>query len=148
MEMERMEMERTVDRRFSRLDQLFGAFASGEWGEFLAGCAKDLVLNVRGTAGPATMVPRSQIPQWSESTRDLAGGLFRSSVCFILVDENVGLVVLQHELERDGVSCHYQTVNHCVLRDDLIATWFCYPMNMGDYAAAWGIRKAPEPQRV
>lgn len=125
-------MEEQEDQWSGRLSALFGSFARGEWGEFLAGCAEDLVLNVRGSAGRATLVPKPKIAEWSRSTRELAGDTFRSSVCFVLVDDKVGVVVLQHELERDGVRFHYDTVNRCILREDLIATWFCYPMNMGD----------------
>jgi hypothetical protein len=141
-------MEKTEDRWFSRLDEIFGSFVREEWKDFLAGCADDLVLNVRGSAGLATMVRKPQIAEWSHSARELADGTFRSSVCFILVDENVGVVILQHELERDGVSFKYETVNRCILREDLIATWFAYPMNMADYVAAWGIRQGSEPQPV
>ena len=141
-------MEKTEDQWFSRLDELFGSFVREEWEEFLAGCASNLVLNVRGSAGLATMVRRTQIAEWSQSARELAGGTFRSSVCFILVDENVGVVILHHELEREGVSFKYQTVNRCILREGLIATWFSYPMNMADYVAAWGIGQGSEFQPV
>ncbi|MGD0746427.1 MAG: hypothetical protein ABSB68_01285 [Acidimicrobiales bacterium] len=136
----------TEDLQFQRLDALFGSFVREEYEQFLADCAEDLVLNVRGSAGLATMVPRFQIPQWHRSSKQLAGGALRSSVCFILVREHVGIVVLTHMIDRDGVSFRYETVNHCTLRGDRLAAWFCYPMNAADYEEAWGLPRKATPQ--
>jgi hypothetical protein len=136
----------TEDLQFERLDALFGSFVRQEYEQFLAGCAEDLVLNVRGSAGLATMVPRFEIPQWHRSSKQLAGGAFRSSVCFILVRDRVGIVVLTHVIDRDGASLRYETVNHCTLRDGLLAAWFSYPMNAADYEEAWDLPRRTSPQ--
>jgi hypothetical protein len=135
----------TEDRWFERLDLLFGSFVQGQYDEFLVGCTDDLVLNVRGSARLATIVPRDQISEWHRSTQQLAGGAFRSSVCFILVRECVGIVVLTHMIDRHGVTFRYESVNHCTLRGDLLAAWFSYPMNAADYAEAWDLRHAADP---
>jgi len=139
-------MSPTDNRQFERLDALFASFVCGQYDEFLAGCTEDLVLNVRGSARLATMVPRSQISEWHQSTQQLAGGAFRSSVCFILVRERVGIVVLTHVIDRNGVSFRYETVNHCILHGDLLAAWFSYPMNTADYAEAWDLGRTRQPQ--
>jgi ketosteroid isomerase-like protein len=136
----------TEDRRFERLDALFGLFVRGKYDEFLAGCADNLVLNVHGSARLATLVPKAQISQWLHSTQQLAGGTFRSSICFILVTEHAGIVVLTHMIDRNGVRFRYETVNHCTLRDDLLAGWFSRPMDVSDYAEAWGLPRAADPQ--
>jgi hypothetical protein len=139
-------MSPTENRQFERLDALFGSFVREQHDEFLAGCTEDLVLNVRGSARLATMVPRTQISRWHESTRQLAGGAFRSSICFILVRDRVGIVVLTHVIDRTGVSFRYETVNHCIMHGDLLAAWFSYPMNVADYAEAWQLNGTPQPQ--
>ena len=136
----------TEDRWFERLDALFGLFVGGQFDEFLAGCADNLVLNVHGSARLATLVPKAQISQWHHSTQQLAGGAFHSSVCFILVREHAGIVVLTHTIDRDGVSFRYETVNHCTLQGDLLAAWFSRPMNVADYAEAWGLPRVADPQ--
>lgn len=138
-------MSPTEDRYFDRLDELFRWFVRGHDDEFLAGCTDDLVLNVRGSARRSTLVPRAQIPQWHHSTRQLAGGAFRSSVCFILMTEHTGIVVLTHIIDRNGVGYRYETVNHCTMRDDLMAAWFSYPMSATDYAEAWDLRHRADP---
>ncbi len=132
------------DQRFARLDQLFGLFVRGHDDAFMAGCTDDLVLNVRGSGGLATLVPSAQIPQWHQAKRNLAGGAFQSSVCFIFVTEHEGVVVLTHLIERNGVTYRYETVNHCTLRDDLLAAWFSLPMNVTDYARAWDLEPLSE----
>lgn len=126
---------------FERLDTLFGSLVREEYDEFLAGCSDDLVLNARGSTGLATNVSKSGIPEWCRSTRDLSGSGSSSSVCFILVEESVAIVVLAHTIERDGASVRYETVNRCTLRAGLLATWFSYPLNVEDYAEAWELRR-------
>lgn len=74
------------------------------------------------------------------------GRRVHSSVCFILITVHVGIVVLTHTIDRDGVSFRYETVNHCTLRGDLLASWFSHPMNAADYAEAWGLHRTADPQ--
>jgi ketosteroid isomerase-like protein len=130
----------TTESRFERLDALFGSFVRGGYDEFLKGCADDLVLNVRGSAQLATTVVKSQLSEWHQSTQQLAGDAFRSSVCFVLVTEGAGIVVLTHVIDRNGLSFRYETVNRCTLRDELLASWFSYPMDAAAYTEAWGLR--------
>jgi ketosteroid isomerase-like protein len=139
-------MPSTENQRFEQLDELFGLLVRGEYDEFLTGCSDDLVLNVRGSGGLATIVPRAQISEWHEATKQLAGGAFRSSVCFILAEEHERIVVLTHLIDRNGVTFRYETVNHCTLREDLLSVWFSYPMNVTDYARAWDLQKTIDPQ--
>jgi ketosteroid isomerase-like protein len=137
-------MPATEDERFARLEHLFDLFVRGQNDEFLAGCTDDLVLNVRGSAGLATLVPRAQIAQWHQAERNLAGGAFDSSLCFIFVTEHEGVVVLTHRIDRDGVTYRYETLNHCTLRDGLLAAWFNLPMNAAHYARAWDLEPLSE----
>ena len=141
-------MPATEDQRFERLEHLFGLFARGQNDEFLAGCTDDLVLNVRGSAELATLVPRAQIAQWHQAKRNLAGGAFHSSVCFIFVTEHEAVVILTHRIDRNGITHRYETVNHCTLRDDLLASWFNLPMNAADYARAWDLEPLSERAAV
>jgi hypothetical protein len=136
------------DQRFERLEHLFGLFVRDQNVAFLAGCTDDLILNVRGTAGLATLVPRAQIAEWHQAKRNLAGGAFHSSVCFIFVTEHEGVVVLTHRIDRNGVTYRYETVNHCTLRDGLLAAWFSLPMNAADYARAWDLERLGERPAV
>jgi ketosteroid isomerase-like protein len=134
------------DQRFQRLDELFGLLVRGQYDEFLAGCTNHLVLNVRGSAGLATIVPRAQISVWHQAMRELAGGAFRSSVCFILATEHEAVVVLTHVIDRDGCTYRYQSVNRCTLREGLLAAWFSLPMNATDYARAWDLQRVGDAQ--
>ena len=128
------------DQSFQRLHDLFAALVEGRNEDFLAGCADDLVLNVRGSAKTATMIPKERIAQWHRSAQLMAGDRMRSSVCFILTSEPARIVVLTHVIDRDGESFRYESVNHCTLRGDLLAGWFSYPMDATDYAKAWGLQ--------
>ena len=132
--------------RSERLDKLFESFVRGAYDEFLAGCADDLVVNVRGSAQLATTIGKSNVADWHRSTQQLAGDAFRSSVCFVLVTEHEEIVVLTHVIDRNGLSFRYETVNHCTLREGLLASWFSYPMDVAAYTDAWGLRRPAETQ--
>jgi ketosteroid isomerase-like protein len=143
----KLTMPSREDRRFECLDALFGALVRERYGEFLAGCTEDLVLNVRGSARMATSVPREQIARWHRSKKHLAGGNFRSSVCFVLVTEHEAIVVLTHLIDRSGVTYRYETANHCTLQEDfLLRAWFNYPIDASDYALAWDLQQPSDPQ--
>jgi hypothetical protein len=133
---------------FDRLDALFGHLVNGEFDQFEAGCHEEFFMNVRGSAQLATQLRRSEIAEWYRSMQDLAEGSLRSSVCLIFIEEGVSVVVLQNELQRDGERFVYQTENRCLLRAGRLAACFSYPMISPDYARAWGIRAASEPQPV
>jgi hypothetical protein len=127
------------DQCFQRLNDLFGSLVEGRSEDFLAGCSDDLILNVRGSARAATMIPKDRISEWHRSAQDVAGGRMRSSVCFILTTGPAKIVVLTHVIDRNGESYRYESVNHCTLRGGLLAGWFSYPMDATDYAKAWDL---------
>jgi ketosteroid isomerase-like protein len=131
------------DKSFQQLHDLFGSLLEGRSEDFQAGCADDLVLNVRGSARVATMVPKDRISEWHRSAQQVAGGRMRSSVCFILTTGPAKIVVLTHVIDRNGESYRYESVNHCTLREGLLAGWFSYPMDAADYARAWDLQSQP-----
>ncbi len=131
---------------YERVHDLFDALAGGDLERFLAGCADDLVLTVRGSGTMTTMVAKDQIASWYRSMQELAGASFRSDVCLVLADDRTQVVLLRHHLTRNQVEYQYETVNRCTFRRHDLASWFSHPVRPSDYARAWGIPPGLERQ--
>lgn len=127
-----------------RVQELFDALTRGALDRFVAGCCPDLVLTVRGSGAMTTLVPRSEIVTWYRSMQDLAGTSFRSEVGLVLTEDRTHVVLLRHVLTRGSVEYRYETLNHCTLRGDDLASWFSHPVRSSEYARAWGIHLASE----
>jgi ketosteroid isomerase-like protein len=134
------------EARHDRVHDLFDALAAGDLDRFLAGCADDLVLTVRGSGAMTTMVAKAQISSWYRSMQELAGASFHSDVCLVLADDPTQVVLLRHALTRDRVEYQYETVNRCTFRHGDLASWFSHPVRSSDYARAWGIQLGLERQ--
>src|ERR1700722_8609845 len=132
----------TVDRT----RELFRSLTMGAFDVFLAGCAEDLVLAVRGTDPATTYVSKRQIPDWYESMQSLTGAVVRSHVEVVRVAGISSIIVLRHQFERDGYDHEFEMVNICSFRKALLATWSSYPLRLPNYAAALGIRRSVIPQ--
>ena len=131
-----------------RVRHLFALLNDGALEEFLAGCADDLVLHVRGSSPRVTAVGRSEIPDWYRSVQALTGTTLRATVELVVNDEEECIVVLHHTFERDGAAHHYESMNLCALVKDRLAFWSSYPTSLSGYATAWGVGSSAEAQPV
>ena len=138
------EMPPNKKQRFERLDELFGLFVPRSVRRVLgrlhrpAGPERP---RVSRTGHDCSKSSDSGVVRSDAGTR---GGAFRSSVCFILATEHEAVVVLTHLIDRNGCTHRYQTVNHCTLRQDLLAAWFNLPMNATEYPRAWDLQRVDD----
>jgi hypothetical protein len=142
--MEQLQADQAPEKADNRVQELFDALTAGSLERFLDGCCPELVLTVRGSGAMTTLVAKSEIESWYRSMHELAGASFRSDVGFVLTEDRTHVVLLRHTLTRGHVEYQYETLNHCTLRDDGLASWFSHPVRPSAYARAWGIDPAPE----
>jgi ketosteroid isomerase-like protein len=128
-----------------RVRELFEAFIGGDLDQFLAGCAPDLVLTVRGSGSMTTLVAKGDIASWYRSMHDLTGGSLRSEVFLEVTEGAAQVVLLRHSLRRGRVEYRYETVNRCTWRHDGLVSWFSHPLRSADYARAWGLAEERVP---
>jgi ketosteroid isomerase-like protein len=119
------------------IGRLFGSLIGGDLGEFLSGCAEDMVVTSRGTSPVATILTRSDIPDWFGSLQALSPASLRSSLEIIQVEGSTATVILRHAFSRRGVDYQLETVNLVAFRDGLLAEWTSYPLDLSQYARAW-----------
>jgi hypothetical protein len=76
----------------------------------------------------------------------LAGSTLETSVSLVLSGERENVVLLRYSFERDARMRSYETANLCTFRAGHLVAWFSYPLNLDEYAEAWGIGAVAERQ--
>jgi hypothetical protein len=129
-----------------RMHALFGALTAGDLDSFLRRCADDMSLTARGTSARTTIVPRREIVNWHRSMEALAGGTLQTSVSLVLADKRENVALLRYSFERGQRVRSYETANLCTFRSGQLVAWFSYPLNLDEYADAWGLGMLAESQ--
>jgi ketosteroid isomerase-like protein len=129
-----------------RLHTLFAALTAGDLDTFLGSCADDMSLTARGTSPRTTIVPKGEIVNWHQSMEALAGGTLQTSVSLVLSGQRENVVLLRYSFERGQRTRSYETANLCTFRSGRLVAWFSYPLNLDEYAEAWGIGTLVERQ--
>jgi ketosteroid isomerase-like protein len=129
-----------------RMHALFAALTAGDLDTFLGSCADDMSLTARGTSARTTIVPKREIVNWHQSMEALAGGTLQTSVSLVLADARENVVLLRYNFERGQHTRSYETANLCTFRSGQLVAWFSYPLNLDEYAEAWGIGMLAESQ--
>ena len=130
----------------NNVGRLFEAFARGDLDTFLAGSTGGLLITVWGTSPGSTLVPRDRLHSWCEALNAMTNGTLRIEVVLGIDFAREHLVILRHVFEIDGAIRQYDSVNLCTFRGGKLAGWFAYPMDLQEYATAWGtsLHKAPQ----
>src|SRR5664279_3850184 len=123
-----------------QVERLFTALAANRLDEFLLGCSDRMLITLRGTGTTSTILSRSEVPAWWEGLHSLADGSLSSHVVLTMTASVAQVVILRHTFVLEGRSRRYDTVNCCTLHQGTIAAWFSRPLDLADYAEAWGMR--------
>ncbi|HEX3795882.1 MAG TPA: hypothetical protein VHV57_15420 [Acidimicrobiales bacterium] len=121
--------------------RLFGHLVQGHFDEFLAGCATDLIITVRGSTPEETTFITSDVPDWYGSIQAMARTSLRSSVEVSTIDGNQAFVILRHAFERNGVNYELEMANRCEFRRGLLSSWSSYPLNLPAYERVWKLQE-------
>ena len=124
-----------------RIGRLFDSLIRGQFDEFMAGCADDLSVTMRGSPPAPMVLCRSDIPDWYGSLQALSPTSLSSSIEVAQVDGEKATVILRHEFARNGIDYRLEMVNLLSFRDGLLAEWSSYPLDLPEYARAWRIHE-------
>jgi ketosteroid isomerase-like protein len=124
-----------------KIGRLFGQLVEGHFDEFLAGCAADLVINVRGSSPVETTLIKSDVPDWFGSVQAMARSELRSAIEVGSVEGNQAVVILRHSFERNGVNYQLEMANLCEFHDGLLSSWSSYPLNLPEYERVWKLQE-------
>jgi ketosteroid isomerase-like protein len=120
-----------------RVERLFDSLVKAQFEQFMAGCAEDLTITVRGSSPVPMVLRRSDIPDWYGSLQALSPTSLSSSVEVAQVKGESATVMLRHEFARNGIDYRLEMVNLVSFRDGLLAELSSYPLDLPEYARAW-----------
>jgi ketosteroid isomerase-like protein len=123
------------------IGQLFGQLVEGHFDAFLAGCATDLVITVRGSSPIEATLIKSDVPDWFGSIQAMARSELRSAIEVGAVEGNQAVVILRHSFERNGVNYQLEMANLCQFQDGLLSSWSSYPLNLPEYERVWKLQE-------
>jgi hypothetical protein len=128
-----------------RIGRLFDSLIGGRFDEFMAGCAHDLSITVRGSTPAPMVLRRSDIPDWYGSLQALSPASLCSSVEVVRVEGESATVMLRHEFARNGIDYRLELVNLVSFRDGLLAEWSSTPLDLPEYSRAWRMHDLSMP---
>ncbi|MBV9323606.1 MAG: nuclear transport factor 2 family protein [Chloroflexi bacterium] len=125
-----------------RLRDLYALFARGDMPGFLAGCTDDVVFTVPGpnqiTRGQASAVfTKENFGDLVTPVMQISGGSFSEEVIDVCANDEHGVLLLVHRLQREGKPVEYRTAHVVQLTDGKIAAWQEWPGDLSGFGAAW-----------
>jgi ketosteroid isomerase-like protein len=120
-----------------QVKQLFGFLVAGNFDDFLAGCADDVTVTVRGSTPAPVTLTKADIADWYGSLQALSPASLRSSVEIARVEGRTVTVILRHSFGRQGIDYTLDMANLVTFCDRLVAHWSSYPLDLAEYARAW-----------
>ena len=121
-----------------QLRDLYAVFAAGDLDGFLAGCTDDVTFVVPGDTPLSGKYTRAEFVPWIVTVMERSEGTFREDVLDVFANDEHGVLLLHHELERAGARRQYETAHVVTFRDGRIATWEERPGSLAEFEAAWG----------
>ncbi len=125
-----------------RLRELYVLFAQGDMPAFLAGCTDDVAFTVPGpnqiTRGePSAVFSKDTFVDLVTPVMQLSGGTFSEEVVDVFANDEHGVLLLVHRLQRDGQPVEYRTAHAVQLRDGKVASWREWPGDTLGFSRAW-----------
>jgi ketosteroid isomerase-like protein len=120
-----------------RLRTAYEAFARGDLDAYLAMCADDIEFHVPGSTPFSGVHTKADFPQWITGVMEIAQGSFREVPYGFVANDDHGVVMLDHYLQRDGRDIHYRTNHLYDFLDGSFARWEEWPASEEAFNQAW-----------
>ena len=117
----------------------YAAFARGDLDGYLDYCTADITFHVPGRSPVAGTFTRGQFHDpFIRTVMERSGGTFRETLIDVLAGDDHGVVLLLHELEREGQPQRYSTAHVYRIREGKLASFEEYPQDLYAFDEAWG----------
>lgn len=125
----------------SMLRDAYARFAQGDLAGFLAHCTDDITFRVPGHTPVSGLFSREQfLSSFISTVMDITKGTFRETVTDVVANDTRGVVVAQHEFDRDGKRRHYNTLHLYRILHGKLASFEEFPEDLHAFEEAWGRR--------
>jgi ketosteroid isomerase-like protein len=124
------------------LRDLYALFAKGDMTGFLSGCTEDATFTVPGPNQitrnqPSAVFTKATFGDLVTPVMQVSGGTFSEEVVDVFANDEHGVLLLVHRLQRDGRPVEYRTAHVVELRNGNIAAWREWPGDNAGFAEAW-----------
>jgi len=103
-------------------------------------CTDDIIFEVPGHSAVAGRHPKSRFAEVIDKVMALSAGTFREEILDVVANDEHGVVLLVHRLERDGCPIEYRTAHLWGIRDGTFNACREHPGDERAFDEAWSER--------
>jgi ketosteroid isomerase-like protein len=119
------------------LKELYDRFARGDIAGVIAMCDESMVYKVPGSIPTSGTYSNGTVGKLVDMTMQMSNGTFRETPVDIIANDNHGVVLLIHSLERKGKRIEYRTSHLWTIRNGKFVAWEEYPGSEEEFKQAW-----------
>jgi len=119
------------------LHEVYDRFSKGDIEGVLAMCTEDIVFRVPGTAPFSGDYTKATFPDLIWQVMRISGDTLGDVPVEICANDEHGIAVLDHTLQRDGGAITYRVDHIWRLRDGKFCAWLARPGNEEEFSRAW-----------
>jgi len=120
------------------LRKAYAAFARGDLEGYLGYCMNDITFRVPGRSAMAGTYTREQFfSPFIGRVMELTNGSFKETVIDVLANDRRGVVLAEHEFERNGRKHVYRTAHLYRIHDGKLTDFQEYPEDLYAFDEAW-----------
>jgi ketosteroid isomerase-like protein len=120
-----------------RLRDLYDAFSRGDLDTVLSKCSDEIRFEVPGSSEVAGRYTKSGFFDLIDKVMRLSAGTFREEILDLVADDERGIVLLLHRLEREGRPVEYRTAHLWWIQDGRFSAWREHPGDQQQFDRAW-----------
>jgi ketosteroid isomerase-like protein len=121
----------------TRLTELYGKFSQGDLPGVLEMCTEDVTFEVPGRASISGTYTKDTFADLIGQVMRISNGTFGERPVIIVANDDHGIAVLDHWLERDGKRIEYRTDHIWQARDGKFCGWLERPGNQDEFDRVW-----------
>jgi len=120
------------------LRELYAVLGRGDVDGFLAACTDDIVFTVPGNSAVSGTFTRWTFRNMLRPAVERSGGTLRQDILHVIANDDHGVLLVEHRLERDGIPYRYRTAHLVEFRGTLLCAWTEHPGSLRELEEAWG----------
>lgn len=119
------------------LKELYEKFAKGDVPGFLAMCDDSITFAVPGATPFSGTHSKADFTEWIGKVMEISGGTFGESPVAIIANDEHGVVLLDHWLERDGKRIEYRVDHIWDIKDGKVTKFVERAGSEQEFNRAW-----------
>ncbi len=119
------------------LKEPYNRFAAGDIEGVIAMCDESMVYKVPGSIPTSGTYINQTFGKLVDMTMEMSNGSFRETPVDFVANDNHGVVLLIHSLERNGRQIEYRTCHRWTIRNGKFVAWEEYPGSEEEFNKAW-----------